>query len=139
MNFIEACKEMKKGNKVRRKGWVENIYMYVLNGKFQVCEIVNGQKIRNSIQINDLKTVLTDDWEVYKDEKEMLIKKGKLFDIARFCNRTHCDKCVLYNEDACEGERETTRFCYLLLDEYFWTDDWSDESVDEMYKLIKDE
>lgn len=143
MNLIEAGELMEKGKKVRRKGWIENVYMYVSKGEFQACEIVNGQKIRKSVNIKDLKSVLADDWEIYKDEKEMLIKKGKLYDIARYCENNSCVGCILREKDECDGESVITgeyqRLETMLLDNNFLLDDWSDEHTDMLYKLIKED
>lgn len=138
MNLIEACKEMEKGKKVTHKSWEKNTYIYKNGIYLNFCDCTQMSKVRKEYYINDINLILSSDWEIYKSPEEILNKKGKLFDISKYCRNSICSKCVLHNENMCTRENKPKIYRDLLIDRFFFVDTWSDEEIDEMYKLIKD-
>lgn len=143
MNLIEACKEMEKGKKVTHKSWEKNTYIYKNGIYLNFCDCTEMSKVRKEYYINDINLILSSDWEIFKDEKEILNKKGKLFDIAKYCENSSCVDCILREKDECDSgcviAGNYQRLETMLLDDNFHLDKWSDEYTDRLYKLIKEE
>lgn len=139
MNLIEACKEMEKGKKVTHKSWEKNTYIYKNGIYLNFCDCTEMSKVRKEYYINDINLVLSSDWEIYKSQEEILNKKGKLFDIAKYCENHSCDNCILCKKDECVLLGNYRRLGTMLLDDTFLLDDWTDDKTDRLYKLIRED
>ena len=85
MNFKQAIEEMKKGKKVRRKGW-KDVWLTLDNGGSVLRTIPNMYKgtIKGTITgfelltLENAENVFADDWEVV-EEKKWGPKKGVIY------------------------------------------------------------
>ncbi len=68
MDFIEAVKAMSKGNRVRRKYWVEqgiNLYFKITHGDY-IDAILDRELQKNDTARTSLSQIEATDWEIYK-------------------------------------------------------------------------
>lgn len=67
MNFIEACKAMQEGKKVRRLDWFQNPNLYVYSTKLGCLRVIdssNGYDMPFSFTDCDMNGT---DWEIYHE------------------------------------------------------------------------
>lgn len=137
MNLIEALKELKEGKKIKNKYWTEGKYIEE-DGSFYFDE--NEEEF--TFDVGGYNDLYSDKWMLYISEEEILIKKGKLFDIAKYCENNSCVDCILREEDECDGGcvmlGNYRRLNMMLLDDTFLLDDWTDDKTDRLYKLIQE-
>lgn len=72
MNFIDAMKELKKGERVRHSNMANSTYLVLRENEvlYQECDRHNTISLRLAVHAN---TVLRDDWEVVKEEPKVFI------------------------------------------------------------------
>lgn len=141
-NFENALRELLKGRKIRNCNWDRNEYIKLENGTLRdnnncPCDL-------NLSEEGSIRYQLTYQWEVLPTVEELLITKGKAYDIARFCHNIEtCEYCPMceYCEEIPAFENEY--FVNMLTGEDFKEDEWFSKymlTINEMWdKLNKEE
>jgi len=62
MNFLEALKKMKSGEKINRKNWCKNIFLYL---KDEIIFCNENYPFAHFLTVDDY---LADNWELHKDK-----------------------------------------------------------------------
>lgn len=155
-NFQNALLELLKGRKIRNCNWDKHEYIKLENGELRdynncLCEL-------NLSEEGSIRYQLTYQWEVLPTVEELLITKGKAYDVSKHCSETFdpmpsdglgcCDECIVCNicSSKLDTKTETEGGFSLDLDTYFkneTNDLWFRKNMDtinEMWdKLNKEE
>lgn len=128
MNYIEACKALVDGKKVREKSWGKGDYIYFKN---DILYASDGYEI--DIKISDKREMDADSWEIYQTEEEKLIRNGKRWELYITCANTTCVGCR-HNLNKCCQKIGNDTLANMLTDNTV-----SDDEVDKLYKALKGE
>lgn len=128
MNYIEACKALVDGKKVREKSWGKGDYIYFKN---DILYASDGYEI--DIKISDKREMDADSWEIYQTEEEKLIQAGKRWELYITCANVSCGGCRHDLNKCCQKIGNDT-LANMLID-----DKVSNDEVDKLYKALKGE
>lgn len=131
MNYIEACKALVDGKRVREKSWGKGDYIYFKDDNLYTND---GNEI--DITISDKESMDSDNWEIYENEIDELIQAGKKWKLHQACHKLDCSECQLYhfklyNECQKLGKRILK---YVIEENKIANDD-----INKMYNKLKNE
>lgn len=130
MNYIEACKALVDGERVRKKSWDKGDYIYFKNDNLYARD---GYEI--DITISDKREMDADSWEIYQTEEEKLIQAGKRWMIVTACFR--CKSCTECDREQKELHKVCHRQTYGTLRDKI--NKLSDSEVNKLYNTLKGE
>ena len=130
MNYIEACKALVDGKKVREKSWGKGDYIYFKN---DILYASDDYEI--DIKISDKREMDADSWEIYQTEEEKLIQAGKRWEIVTACFR--CKSCTECDREQKELYKVCHRQTYGTLRDKI--NKLSDSEVNKLYNTLKGE
>lgn len=99
MKAHEALSALEAGEKIRRKDWDKNQYLYLNEDNFVKDQ--NGHKFVDVYGKSKLTMILDDNWEIYDDRKEIPEQLNYLKDLYKqyqekdFCKVLQCNNCPL--------------------------------------------
>ena len=141
-NFQNALLELLKGRKIRNCNWDKTEYIKLENGTLRdfnncPCEL-------NLSEERSIRYLLAYQWEVLPTVEELLITKGKVYDIARLCHNIEtCEYCPMCEHCEEIPAFENEYFVNMLTGEDFKEDEWFSKymlTINEMWdKLNKGE
>lgn len=119
MNFKQAVEEMKKGKKVRRKGW-KDVWLTLDNGGSVLRTIPNMYKgtIKGTITgfelltLENAENVCADDWEVLEKKKEKTWWKPKIGENYWSIRPWSGAVIVCYNDHKIDGFAVSMGLCF---------------------------
>lgn len=137
----DALCELFNGRKIRRDDWRKEVYVK-LN---EDGRIVDNNDLRCELSLFDrdsLKNMVCGNWEILPTVEELLITKGKTYDIGTFCNNFNkvCEDCPVYAE--CNAVKGSEYFVDMLTSEDFKDDEWFSRNmltINEMWDKLNKE
>lgn len=137
-NFQDALCELFNNRKIRREDWKVGVYVK-LNKDGRIVDN-HGLKCELAIyDVENLKNMICENWEILPTTEELLITKGKAFDVAKHCyNVESCEKCIL-DKNGCQHFGDY--LSDLIFDLGPQTDEWYKENmngINAMWEVIKD-
>lgn len=131
-NFQNALLELLKGRKIRNCNWDKTEYIKLENGTLRdfnncPCEL-------NLSEEGSIRYLLAYQWEVLPTKEELLMVKGKAYDIASHCFNIgeSCAECTL-DENGCN--RYNDYFYELMTEHDPQTDEWFRKNTDTINEM----
>lgn len=140
-NFQNALLELLKGRKIRNCNWDKTKYIKLENGTLRdsnncPCEL-------NLSEEGSIRYQLAYQWEVLPTTEELLVTKGKAYDIARFCHNIEtCEYCPMCEHCREIAGTEDDYFTAVLTCNDMQSDIWFSRNmltINEMWDKLNEE
>lgn len=129
MKLEEALRKLKNGEKIRKKRWIKDYYIYLEDGI-----IKNNYQNSDTIVIDEEEDLTEDIWDVYVSKDYIMKLNGKKFEIMCECTlMNNCHECSnrhKYMHDFCMEK------VYGNFDTPTAFDKLSDDSINEVYNSL---
>lgn len=140
-DFQGALDALLNKEKIRRDDWNLGIFI-TLNDHGQIIDDAGTPCDLAIYNSREIKKQLTTPWEVLPTVEELLIIKGKTYDIGTFCNNFSkvCENCPVYAE--CNAVKGKDYFVDMLTSEDFKDDEWFRrhmDNINEMWRVLNDD
>ena len=144
MNILEAIAVMREGKKVKGKEWFDGYYCFYDNEddnfflndpKTEYIKVLTVEEFTDLFSFNSVEKLESLEYEIYESEEDKLIKKGKLLDIAMFCDE------LSFINNNCEESCPIRMFCPQVGNVkrmIMGNEKIKNSDIEAMYKAIKE-
>lgn len=143
MNILEAIAAMREGKKVKGKEWFDGYYCFYDNEddnfflndpETEYIKVLTVEEFTDLFSFNSVEKLESLEYEIYESEEDKLIKKGKLLDIAMFCDE------LSFINNKCEESCPIRMFCPQVGNVkrmIMGNEKIKNSDIEAMYKAIK--